>query len=373
MVYKSSGSIVFIVVGRLGNRLTISKIQPFIPLTSIDKIYVFAENKGSYLDKTIYVSHPQWLSKLKPEILRKVVRLIFEPLQLIHYSIKYRPFIINGVFTLPKGLYSFIAAKISSAKCVVSVIGGIPEITTYSKFHKFYKRLNLWIYKNSDIVTTKGEMVKDYLIDHNINKQKLIVLNGAIDTDSFENIGHKVRDIDILFIGNFSELKGPDRVVRVVQKLISQFGLTKIKATFLGKGKEFDRIARYVLENNLSDNIEIVGYSNKIIDFIARSKTLLMPSRSEGLSTAMLEAMMGGCVPIISNVGNMTDAAFHRKNSFVVEDYNDIDMFAEHAHLLITNDLLRNKLSEEGIKLVEKRYSITAQAAVIQQIVNKLQ
>ena len=57
------------------------------------------------------------------------------------------------------------------------------------------------------------------------------------------------------------------------------------------------------------------GGKNEMV--ITKSKVLIMPSISEGLSTAMLEAMSSGCVPVVSDVGEMTKAAFDN----VFEEY----------------------------------------------------
>ena len=41
----------------------------------------------------------------------------------------------------------------------------------------------------------------------------------------------------------------------------------------------------------LNSNVILKGYVSNVLDYYSRAKVLVMPSTSEGLSTAMLEAM----------------------------------------------------------------------------------
>lgn len=324
------------------------------------------------MPKVTYVDHPNWLKKNQIKFIKRFLIYIYEPSQLIYYTLRYKPILVNGVFTLPKGLYSVVAAKIGKTKSMISVIGGIPEIITYSRFKSLAKKINLWLYNQSDIVTTKGKMVKNYLINNGISENKLVVFNGSIDIAEFDAICDSSRNIDILFLGQFSELKGPHRVVKIIDILKKQYGLKNISAVFLGEGEKFKEIKNYVSENQLESNIKLLGYKTNVPEYLKNSKLLLMPSISEGLSTAMLEAMVCGCVPIVSDVGNMTDAAHHGQNSFVVKDYNDINTFAELAFNLLDNSEKRIEFAMNGIKLVEKNYSIEAQTRILENIITTL-
>ena len=113
---------------------------------------------------------------------------------------KLKPDYINGVYTLPKGLNSLIISRLIKVKSIVSVIGGVNEITKKEsfRFHKltiFFKKLNLWILRNCDFITTKGIMVKNYLIKQGIYNNKIFVFNGSINTYYFKPPSDNKRDM----------------------------------------------------------------------------------------------------------------------------------------------------------------------------------
>ena len=108
------------------------------------------------------------------------------------------------------------------------------EIETYSRFRWFLKRLNLWALKKTDLITTKGSVVNTYLNEHDIPSSKVLVYNGAINLEKFYFNPSIPKDIDVLFVGTFRNLKGPDRVLQMLALLKKDF--PAIKACFIGAG-----------------------------------------------------------------------------------------------------------------------------------------
>ena len=362
--------IIFVVVGRLGKSLIVSKVMPFIATGKISKVYVFSQEEGFPIPDTEYITLPRWLLQLKPSILSKALRFLYEPIQLWRYTRKYKPALINGVFTLPKGLNTTIVGLFTHTPAVVSVIGGVVEITTRGHFKKVLEKVNLWMLRKCSAVTTKGFAVDNYIIEKGIPKEKIFTLNGSIDTEKFRYDPEVKKDIDILFVGTFRRLKGPDRVLRVVHALKKDF--PEIRAVFLGDGYLFNEIRQMIIELGLEGNVELTGYVDETVSWAQRSKCLLMPSRSEGLPTAMLEAMACGCVPIVSDVGNMREAVVPEENAMLVEDYRDEESFTKFTGELLRNDFLRNQMASEAIETVKDNYTPEKQAEIVNNIFIKL-
>src|SRR5690625_7705202 len=97
-----------------------------------------------------------------------------------------------------------------------------------------------------------------------------------------------------------------------------------------------------------------------------------MPSMSEGLPTAMLEAMACGCVPVVSDVGNVTDAAHHGVNALVISEWSDIQSFTSAVQKLLNDEPFRNRLAMNGRQLVVDKYRPEKQAEVVDDILTYL-
>jgi glycosyltransferase involved in cell wall biosynthesis len=360
----------FLVVGRMGKSLTLSKAEPFALHPSIGKIYIFREREAFPYRKVEYITLPHWILTIRPRFLSRFVRQIAEPVQLIYYSLKIRPDIINGYHIIPKGINSLVAARLSGSKCIISLIGGIVEIETYSRYKWVLKRLNLWALGATDLVTTKGSVVNGYLNEHKIIPSKIVVYNGAINLEKFYFNPLIKKEIDILFVGSFRNLKGPDRVLKMVGLLKKDY--PAIRACFIGQGYLFKKCIELSGTLGISENVSFMGQLDEPASYFQSSKILVMPSRSEGLPTSMLEAMACGCVPVVSNVGNIRDVARHEENVFLVNDYKDIKSFTKYIRNLLSDENLRSKMCQKGILTVNEKYSAQEQSKIVDKMINKL-
>lgn len=361
---------VFLVTGRMGKSLVYSKALPFVLNPAVSEIFIFSQKEGMPLDKTKYILIPTWITAIRPLFLSRFLRQLYEPFQLICKAICLKPHLINGYHIIPKGINSLLAARISHARCIISLIGGTVEVETYSRFRFVMKRINLFALKQSDLVTTKGSVVNKYLEKHRIHSSKIICYNGSVDINKFYPDPYAEREIDVIFSGTFRNLKGPDRVIRMIYALKKNH--VGIKACFLGDGYLFETCKELTSKLDLNENISFMGHVEEPAGFFRKSKVLVMPSRSEGLPTSMLEAMACGCVPVVSRVGNIEDAAIHGENAFLVNDYKDIDTFATFTHTLLSDDNFRNKMATHGISTVLNRYSPEKQSLIIREILQKL-
>ena len=76
-----------------------------------------------------------------------------------------------------------------------------------------------------------------------------------------------------------------------------------------------------------------MGFREDIIHLINKSKFLILLSKSEGFPAVVLEAMCCGVVPIVSNVGDISDICIHRFNSILIE--NDEIMNSKNTDIII--------------------------------------
>lgn len=357
-----NGLTVFLVVGRLPHSLTRTKAEPLLATGKIEKLYIFSQDHGFPIHGARYVELPETLRRISWKPLRKVCCLLYEPVQLFWYTLVLKPDYINGVGLKPKGINSFMVSLLLRRKSILSVIGGKVEIPGYSRLGFLWKRWNMLMLRRCSIVTTTGTNVSRFLKEEGVNSGKIFEMAGSIDTTVFKPDRSVERDIDILFVGTFRPLKGPDRILEIVTRLKPV--LNNINVYLLGNGSLFPHIQQRVVELGLADHVTLAGHIKHPVSFFQRAKLLIMPSSSEGLSMAMLEAMACGCVPIVSNVGNMTDAAHHARNAMVVDDYRDIVTFSRYALQLLTDSGKWEELSTHARRMVVRRYSIAAQGKI---------
>jgi glycosyltransferase involved in cell wall biosynthesis len=351
-------SILFIVVGRLGKNLVISKVLPVISTGLFTKIYVFREETGIEISGVNYITLPFIIRSIRSNFIRGIFRAFYEPIQLILYALYFRPAIIHGYYTIPKGINSLIASKFSGSQNIISIIGGKEEIETAFFIKRYSKSFIIWFLKKADHITTKGIKDNRYLQNMGISCAKISIYNGAIDIQRFK-YREEDKDIDLLFAGYFDEFKGPQRALEIIHLVSKQF--SGVRSVFIGNGPMYKVVKKQSENYGLSSNVKFVGFVDDIENFYKRARILIFPSANEGLSTAMLEAMACRCVPITSDVGNQTEAAIHEYNALVVPNYEDIASFSKYALTLLKNPYLLSSLADNAVKTIQEKYSPISQ------------
>lgn len=129
----------------------------------------------------------------------------------------------------------------------------------------------------------------------------------------------------------------------------------------------------FIRENDFKKNVKFLGYVSNPEDYYKKAKLYILPSSTEGLSTAMLESMACGCVPIVSDVGNLTEAAWHNINAMVVKDYQDIETFTNYTKELLLNDRKRNEMSKNAQNLIIGKYSPKAQSEILEEVFERME
>lgn len=113
----------------------------------------------------------------------------------------------------------------------------------------------------------------------------------------------------LVFVGSFAQLyKAPDVLVQAV-RLCAQAGLD-IHLTFIGDGKYRPEIEAQVREAGLQGRVTFTGSlpsGSAVREHLDASDMFVLPSRTEGLPRAMIEAMARGLPCIGSTAGGIPE------------------------------------------------------------------
>ena len=86
-----------------------------------------------------------------------------------------------------------------------------------------------------------------------------------------------------------------------------------------GKGEDFKYISQLIGFYQLSDKVSFGGFVADTRDIWKKNHMLVMPSRSEGLSLAFLEAMICGRICVATDVGGFAEVITDSESGFLAE------------------------------------------------------
>ena len=186
------------------------------------------------------------------------------------------------------------------------------KVTTF-----FYKHAEHYALKNMPYSIAISNYMRKMAIAEGAKPETAIVKHNFVDTEKFYPDKNKIKDIDCLFIGRLSVEKGVSVLLKSL-KMLSQ----KKKVVLIGDG-----ILSKSLKSQAKDiqhDILFTGWieHEELIQYIQRSKIVVVPSLSEPLGVVVIEAMACGVPVIGSNTGGIPDMIKHGYNGWLVKPNN---------------------------------------------------
>jgi len=107
----------------------------------------------------------------------------------------------------------------------------------------------------------------------------------------------------ILGVGRLSPEKGFDRLVDAFREFHSQYPNSAL--IIVGEGRERPRLEQQIADYGLTNYVRLPGYVAEVASLMKRASVLCIPSLTEGLPIALLEAMSLGVPVVASDVGEI--------------------------------------------------------------------
>lgn len=197
---------------------------------------------------------------------------------------------------------------------------------------------------------------------------KIKIIYNGIEVDRY-NQSDPVRAADIAMangislkgcvvgsVGNIRPVKGYDIMIDVAAMLCHAFPqLTFIQA---GEGPDMDELKTSCIRMGIDNKFLFLGKQEHIPEVLSLMDIYLQPSRSEGFSNAILEAMASGLPVIATRVGGNPEVIDDEVNGYLLES-EDAKAIAERISLLIKNNLLRRNMGEAARKKVKLLHDIS--------------
>jgi len=356
-----------LVTTTLNRNLTEAKMKPLIALDEVDRIFYITDRPGPKLDKVRYYCVPKFVLKVFNN--NPAVRVFFKLYMVFYLAAFKRPDLLTGYSFMPHGINAALAGWILNIPSCIHVIGSVPSVEGGGvtcgnnallkalKRSCLFEKALLNIAKQARLITVTGTNTKDFLISRGMNKENIKILPSAVDTARFFQ-AHADKEYDIITIGELIPSKRIDMFLEIISGLKKGLNL---KAVILGEGPLRAYLEGLAKTLGLGDAVYFAGFHPDVEEYLNRSKIFLMTTESEGLSLAMLEAMACGVVPVVSNVGDLSDAIDDGVNGRLIAK-DDIDAFCAAVYNLLNDKKTYGVFSKNAIETI-KRHHATQNAA----------
>jgi len=207
----------------------------------------------------------------------------------------------------------------------------------------------------SDKLIVYDESLVDQGRLHKYRKKIVVTHRHFIDFSKYQlKDDITQRDNVVSYVGRLHEEKGVLNLVKAIPKVLSQ--RADVRFVLIGDGHLEGEIRSYVQAHALHHNVVLAGWvpHQELPAYLTASKLLVLPSYTEGLPHAMLEAMACGTPVLATPVGAIPQLVTDKETGFLMHD-NSSSCLADNIVDVLTYPHLR-RIILNARTLVQKEF-----------------
>lgn len=213
--------------------------------------------------------------------------------------------------------------------------------------------------KNADFIFTHAKANIPQLNKMNIKTDRINVIHRGINIKDLslviENI-HK-KNNQIICAGRFLPDKGFDKVIDIFSKLHKNINTSKL--VLVGYGSAQSDLEKQTIDLKIESNVTFTGYlsQNDVLKFMAESDIFLFLSSKAGerLPNVVKEAMLAGCICIVSNTPGIDELIEDGKTGFIIEE-NNYDLIPNLISSL--NQIKKEEIRANAKEFILKNFDV---------------
>lgn len=275
---------------------------------------------------------------------------------------RHRPQIVNVHYVTCECIYFLLLRPFYRYKLVLSVHGSDVLRPT-----RWDADLLPRLLRRADAITVvslpTAAHVRAYL---GIDPDRLRIISNGVDYDFWSatsppHVPVTERPMTVLTVGRLLPVKGQDVLLRAFAMVVTH--VPRARLVIIGDGTSRAELLRLAGELHLEDAVEFAGEHDAagVRARLGEARVFALPSRSEGLPLALLEAMAAGVPAVATCVGGVPDVLVSGAGLMVPPD--DPAALAEALSAVLLDAELASALAERGQRRARDFSAAAADAA----------
>lgn len=194
--------------------------------------------------------------------------------------------------------------------------------------------LRKYLYKNAKGVICQTKKSLEIYNTLYYNGNKTVISNPIREIKS----KYIIKENIVISVGRLISSKNFDRLINIFSSIDSNDWKLMIVGGDSNKENNFEKLKQIIVNKNLEDKIELLGYRTDIDELLLKSKIFAFTSSSEGFPNVIGEAMSAG-LPVVSYdcVAGPSDIIEEGKNGFLIPLFDD-EKFEKKLRYLMENE-----------------------------------
>ncbi len=169
-----------------------------------------------------------------------------------------------------------------------------------------------------------------------------------------KSLGILDNEIAFVSVGRLVEIKRHKWIIHALSKL-QRTGHQPPRVYLIGNGPLRQELLECAIRLNVRKYLFFLGERPDPEAYLPGFDGFLLPSKSEGLPNALLEAMSAGLPCIATQAGGIPEVIKQNETGILINNYNN---FCRAIHRLASNEADRNRIGNSGQAFVHQHFSM---------------
>jgi len=262
----------------------------------------------------------------------------------------------------------------------VAALSGIPLVATVHGKNYYWERLRRrlayrWVSRRGTMVAVSDDL-KQFIVEKvGIPASRVKVLYNGVDVlpqctsaeavECREELGLPDDHQIVGVVGNLYPVKGHQYLIEGIPSILAKCPNTSF--VFAGRGELDAELKAQVHRLGVEKNVLFLGLRQDIPRILAMIDVFVLPSLSEGLSMAILEAMISGKPVVATQVGGNPELVLNGETGALVPP-RDSHALASSVVNLLADRRQAAEFAEKGKRRAEGQFSLRTMVCAYQSL-----
>ena len=257
------------------------------------------------------------------DVIRREIRPLWDLGGLVRLGafLRKEPYRIVHTHTSKAGFVGRLAARLAGVPVIVHTAHGFAfHEASPASIRLFYSILERIATRWCDRIVSVSEFHRRWAIELGMcNPGQIIAIPNGIAEFSPKRaravaelrcqLGVSKGDLLILSMARLAADKGLEYLIEAAAMLPRS--RQQIQVAIAGDGPARDRLEKLAIKLDVTDRVAFLGFREDVGDLLAACDLVVLPSLREGLSIALLEAMVAGKPIVATSIGSQREVASH--------------------------------------------------------------
>ena len=260
----------------------------------------------------------------------------------------------SNILALPIAWLARVPVRIATHH---GVIEGIP---------RWRERVNAWMVNSNiaHVLVTVSEKTRQLALVEGVKAERISVIQNGIARVPFEgehrlevrrDAGIGADDPFLLAVGRLVPVKAHEVLISAISAVLKEFPNAKLG--ICGDGVLRPNLEAQIKLLDLESAVKLFGEQGNVAKFLFSADVFVLPSRSEGLPMALLEAMSAGLPVVATRLDGVAEVVLEGEHGLFAP-IDDSDALANVILQLLRDPSMRARMGTAARRRVDEMYSI---------------